>query len=1500
MSFLLLIRDLILLFILINSPFLQSYLTKVTINYFADVYEIDLKVDKVYIDLPKTIVLENVQLMDSTGDTLIYSGRINAEIASVKIFERSLHLDKISLINPFINIKTDSTGNSNYEYLLRKFESEEEDTSATPEFSVFCNNFEILNARIKNRDVRYSATPGEFNVSDADISGLNLLISDFKYYSDTIELNLDNFSLSEKSGLSLQEFSGHLKYFETGINLTDFTVRTNYSKLICSEIIVEGTDADYLSDPLNKMKLSLNIDTLIFDVADLGPIMPEYKFLHDKVHLSGNFKGKLSKFKFKNFNIAYGDDTRLIINLEVYGLPDYDMTFIFGDIEQLTTSDNDINRILRLVSPTDPIYLPSTFKDLGYISFAGNITGLFNDLVAYGEFNTGLGSIRTDLGIVTDFESWDVSCNGKLQATDLNLGSITGDPETFGFLSLNSDLSGTIDSSGNYFAKVDCNITKLGLLDYNYSGINVIGEISNTSFNGELFVDDPNLKVEFLGMYNYGGKEQGLDFSTDIYANLNALNITHDSLPSEIKMVFSADLRGDLLNRPQGNVYLSNFYYIANGQSLRLEQLSLNSHIDEFEQQYLNVRSDYADINLYGDFDYGEIGTSLYNMIASYAPSFISPIETAEMLSANTANFDIRLKKLNNLTGVFMPELSIEGELFAEGRISGIDKGFDAIFSIPLIRYDSIYLWGSELNITGYHDSLDLTLTLQEVSTKSFPWFENVELGLGVQNDSVFFDLEWDNFDEMRNSGDITISTKFIPVQGRDMPRIENLIYKSQVVVDNKIWEVSQTPVIVDNKNISIKKFSLTHENQVLNIDGDVSEDETKLLRFLISNVDISNFNPYIEGYGYELNGILSGNGRVANIYNNPSFRSSLSINDFKINQEDFGRFDLSATWEGKTSGFKVDGVNKYMKIRGSYEPETDSVDVNFTMDNFKLDILQPYMTEYEVSGLKGNVDVVLDIQGLMASPVISGYVDFEKTEFVYDFLKIKAYTDDKIFITNDAILFNNFKLYDENKNEGSINGGVYHNKFDDFRFDLLIDASNMKLLNTTEKDNSLYYGTAYGTGTVKISGDLNKFGIDVVAKTEPNTVFVLPMTESYESSTVSFITFIQPALDSSNLQTVRPLESEMDYYFKMDVEVTPDAEAQIVFDPKVGDLIRGFCSGNLKMEYTSDEEFYMYGELEVVEGDYLFTLENVINKKFHINPGGTIIWSGDPYEAQLDLDAVYYAKAPLSDLMAAISDSSDLYNKPVSVECHMHMTGNLMAPDILFSITIPNATDKVKTQLANLTQDEINKQMLYLLILNRFYNSNANDAGPQIGNTTNAFGVTSAELLSNQLSNWLSQISKDFDIGINYRPGVSEVSESELEVALSTTFLNDRVLINGNVGVGENNSNTSNLIGDIEVQLKVNKRGSFRVKGFTRANDETQAELGPYTNGVGIFYTEDFNTWGELFTKLWRNVTFKNARDKRKIKKKLEAFIVPETRKCDLAGTELRRHIQFKSVLEA
>jgi hypothetical protein len=343
---------------------------------------------------------------------------------------------------------------------------------------------------------------------------------------------------------------------------------------------------------------------------------------------------------------------------------------------------------------------------------------------------------------------------------------------------------------------------------------------------------------------------------------------------------------------------------------------------------------------------------------------------------------------------------------------------------------------------------------------------------------------------------------------------------------------------------------------------------------------------------------------------------------------------------------------------------------------------------------------------------------------------------------------------------------------------------------------------------------------------------------------------------------------SNLDFYLKMDIEITPETAVQIDFDPKVGDVIRAHAKGNLKMEYNTDEEFYMYGETEIVDGNYLFTLENVINKKFIIKQGGTITWTGDTMSASLNLDAIYQTRAPLKELVADTLEA----HKSANVDCKMHLTGILTQPDIEFSIDIINGSDMAKSQIANMSQDEINKQFVFLLIMNRFYTQTMTpDAArnDNIGATAgSALGSTGLELISNQVSNWLSQISKDFDIGFKYQPG-TEMTGQEVELAMSTQILNDRVLINGNVAYGDSKTtNTNSMVGDLEVQYKVTQKGNFRVKGFSRKNNEIETEYGPYTAGVGVFYTQEFNTFKEMITDIWRKVTLQALRERKRKKK--------------------------------
>ena len=319
----------------------------------------------------------------------------------------------------------------------------------------------------------------------------------------------------------------------------------------------------------------------------------------------------------------------------------------------------------------------------------------------------------------------------------------------------------------------------------------------------------------------------------------------------------------------------------------------------------------------------------------------------------------------------------------------------------------------------------------------------------------------------------------------------------------------------------------------------------------------------------------------------------------------------------------------------------------------------------------------------------------------------------------------------------------------------------------------------------------------------------------------------------------------------------TPEAEIQIIFDQKLGDIMKGRGAGNLEMVVSTLGDFEIYGDYVVSEGDYLFTLENVINKKFSVRPGGSISFAGDPYAARVDLAAIYKLKTSLLPIAELGIDSTN--NKRVPVEVYLEMTNELLAPDIGFDIQLPSVDDNTNSLFANAIQaeQERNRQVFSLLILNSFMPTDG------AGGTGNIAGTGSAELLSNQLSNWLSQISREVDIGFNYRPG-DEVTTEEVELALSTQLFNDRVTIETNLGVGGQNTyapeQNQALVGDFKVEYKISEDGSIRAKVFNESNDYDLLDNNnaQYTQGVGVFYTEEFNTFGDLIRKIFRRKKFK------------------------------------------
>ena len=308
-----------------------------------------------------------------------------------------------------------------------------------------------------------------------------------------------------------------------------------------------------------------------------------------------------------------------------------------------------------------------------------------------------------------------------------------------------------------------------------------------------------------------------------------------------------------------------------------------------------------------------------------------------------------------------------------------------------------------------------------------------------------------------------------------------------------------------------------------------------------------------------------------------------------------------------------------------------------------------------------------------------------------------------------------------------------------------------------------------------------------------------------------------------------------------------------LIFDQKIGDVIEGYGEGTITMKISPAEDLRMWGNFTIESGKYLFTMQNVINKPFSIEKGGVIRWSGDPYDALIDISAVYTKRVGLYDLF---QDSS--FKKLTPVDLRLHLTEQLFNPNISFDIKVQNVDPNTETQVKRLinTEEEMYRQAVALLVMNRF-TTPSEVSNKSTVSSGSVVGVNAYEMLSNQLSNWASQISNQVNVGLNYRPGDALTSE-ELQVALSTSLFNDRVTIDGNVGVantGTNttNQNTSNLVGDFTVEVKASKDGHVRFKAFNRSNNNSLINNvnSQYTQGVGAFYRVEFNTFSELYQKI-------------------------------------------------
>jgi hypothetical protein len=972
---------------------------------------------------------------------------------------------------------------------------------------------------------------------------------------------------------------------------------------------------------------------------------------------------------------------------------------------------------------------------------------------------------------------------------------------------------------------------------------------------------DENLAFNFNGVIDATGEQLISDFELDVdRANLAVLNLYNQS-DSLTQLSF------------QSKINLIGFDFDEINGSLRID--SLNYSDAQIKTQYIDslvviaekvnnsrsiqLKSSLMDGEMNGEFKLNELHLAFNSILENYLPNYTyqKPSELQKFI------YQIRFKNTAPITQVLLPDLEIDSGSVIEGEVNSNRSRLVANLSAKHLTFQSHEFDDFNLSLQSNMDSLSTDLSTSAYRFFGLNSLDSFQLDAGFHNGSLNVLTHWDGINQQPNYGQLQVDAYFYQFDS-----LEAQIVNSYISIEDSIWTVdTANAIFVDGKNISIDNFHIYNKNQDFLLNGVVSEKADDSLELKIKNLNLAYLALLLPKESLRMSGIANGEMLIKDAYKDLTLTSDLQFDSLILNDIYIGEAFFNSDWLPGTNVLAVEGrlgkkTDMIFVIEGKVKPQKkiESLDLKLTFDEFPIFLLESYIDGY-LTDLSGTTSGSIQVSGETTKPLLQGKLKLNQMGMRVNLLNTVYTINDEIIIEPDFIGVNNIKIVDENGSEAFATGTVFHNNYSDLSLDIGLEYNNFMALNTRSEDNELYYGTAICSGNANITGFDEQFIININATALKGTDFKIPLDQGAEVSNSDFLIFT-----NSQDNDVKPIETIdlSGIQLNFDLDIRPEAKLQIIFDEQIGDILEARGEGNLKLEINTLGNFNIFGQYVIQDGEYLFTLKNIVNKRFDLAKGSRISWDGDPYRARLDMKAIYNLRASLIDIMP--EDTTGTYKRRVPVELELQMTGFLLSPEIAFDIRLPSADDVTRRRLESVlyvnnndvNQQEMNQQVFGLLVLNRFMPPSTGSTA-QSSYNRGAPGVNNGyEFLSNQMSNWLSQVSDQFDVGLNYRKG-NEYSSDELDVSVSTELFEDRLVLDGNLGYSEQqqlqNEDQSNFIGEFNVEYKLSKDGRLRLKAFNRStNNSLLQTYSPYTQGVGLFYREEFNTFGELWRKYFSN----------------------------------------------
>ncbi|WP_423998782.1 translocation/assembly module TamB domain-containing protein [Maribacter sp. IgM3_T14_3] len=1428
--------------IIFSLPVVQTLLAQFATKKINKQYGTHINIERLKISLISwNTSLEGVFIEDYKQDTLFYVNELKTSILSINnLAQGILEFGDISVDELNFNLKTYfGERNTNLEVFVDKLDDGKPREPGTPPFRLSSSHIDILKSKFKYIDENLE------NTTVLNFDSLNISAGDFLILGPEVSTDIQEMSFYSNRGLKVDRLATNFKYTKQQMRFDSLKIKTPLSA-IDGNLVFNYNREDF-ADFLNKVNVVAEFKESKVAFDEINLLYNEFG-KGKEVTFNANVNGVLNDLNTDNL-FLFSDDTGIRGDFNFKNLFSKQKPFsLNAQMKNVTSSYYQLNALLpNLIGNS----LPSTFSKLGQFTIRGNAFITNSSIDTKVNLNTAVGSSYVDI-VLSNFNNIDnATYKGFISLIDFDLGDFA-ENKNLGKTTLDFNVEGKGFVKEKLNTEVIGQIYSIEFNNYNYQDLRVSGVIKDQLFDGSLVSNDENLKFDFKGLANVAETRNNFNFIASVdYADLKKLNFINDSV-SVFKGNVNMDITGTTLDNIIGDINFTQTSYQNVNDTYYFEDFEVTSSFDEDQDRTININSpDIITGFMKGNFKVRELGKLVQNSLGSIYTNY-RPFQISD-----GQNLSFNFKIYNKIVDVFFPEVRFDPNTFIKGNIVADEGDFKLNFVSPSIEAFGTAAENIEVRIDNKNPLFNTFVSVGELDTPYYN-FKDFNLINTTLKDTLFFRSEFKGGSDFNDSYNLNFYHTF----NKDNKSViglktSDVNFKGNKWVLNKDGD-SKNKVILNRAldSITIQEIVMNNEEkEQIRLKGQLADSTYKDLQLQFKIVSLDKITPVIDSL--KLQGEVNGTLNVLQkdgIYL-PS--SNLNIDNFGINDIPLGDLVINIIGNKDLSEFQVNSQlsdNKVEKfsVVGSIDNKGDVPKANLiaNFNNFGLEPFSP-LGEGVIDNIRGDIDGRVKIEGNVDNPIFNGLLTLDNAGIAVPYLNVdySFAPQSRVLLKDQTFDFDNIALEDVAKGtRANLDGTITHSFFKDWVLDLNVDTKNDRflILNTEFKEGDLYYGIGYLNGTGRIFGPTTALNITVDGATAKGTSLKIPLSDVASVGDYSFINFIEKN-DKKRLESQRQLKDYQGLELEFNLDVTPDAEIEIVTDTKTGSSLKGTGVGIVLIQINTNGKFEMYGDYVVVTGEFNYKFGGIIDKKFNVEPGGTINWDQKPLEAILSMEAVYSLNANPAPLL---DDAG--FTRRIPTDVIISLTGQLQKPDIDFGIDFPGTSSIVKSELEYRLQDPTveEKNAIFLLAQGTFVNS-------QSGINQQAITGNLVQSASSILNSILSGGNDKFNLGLSYEQGILDRSsdietDDRIGVTVSTQ-ISDRILFNGKVGVPVGASSETLVAGDFEIQVLLNEQGTLSANFFSRQS-EIQAYLSDQqgsTQGAGLSYEVDFNNFKELFQKI-------------------------------------------------